>query len=94
MRDQGRLPEADALAREYEHGTRCSRGSRHPDNIPALANLATLLSREGKAAEAEEFYGKAADAALAILGPGHPTTREAVADLARARAARGAPAVK
>ena len=38
LQDRGKLDEADSLAIEYEHGIRCLFGTKHPDNVTALAN--------------------------------------------------------
>ena len=38
LQDRGKLELADSLALEYEHGIRCQFGTKHPDNVTALAS--------------------------------------------------------
>ena len=81
-RETAHLPEADALAFEYEHGTRCTLGPNHPDNVPALLNQAEIRRLRGQVDEARAIRRKAAEESRRILGPDHPTTRQAEAALA------------
>ena len=71
------LDEANTLALEYENGVRCLWGTRHPDNVTALANLGQLRRNQGKIAEADAYDRRAAEEAKRILGPEHPRTIEA-----------------
>ena len=69
--DRGRLDAAEALADEYERGIRCARGPKHPDNVAALANRGLIQLLQGRPAEAEPFYRRAAEEARRILGHDH-----------------------
>ncbi len=78
--DRDRFDEAEALAHEYEHGIRCARGPKHPDNVTALTNRGLIRRLQGKPAEAEPFYRAAVEAAQRILGPAHPITQSTARD--------------
>jgi tetratricopeptide (TPR) repeat protein/predicted Ser/Thr protein kinase len=71
--DRGNMAEAETLAIEFEHGIRCAFGPKHPDNVAALANRGLILRLRGQISEAIPFYRRAAEEALRILGPDHPS---------------------
>ena len=56
LQDRGKLDEADALADEYEHGVRCLWGTKHPDNVTAMASLARVRLSQGRLDVAELLY--------------------------------------
>jgi eukaryotic-like serine/threonine-protein kinase len=83
LADRARFREADELAHEYEHGIRCARGPKHPDNVAALANRGLIRLLEGKPGGAEPYYRQALEASQRILGADHPVTVATASELAR-----------
>ncbi len=89
--DRQRLNEAKDLAYRYAHDIQCARGSNHPDRIVALTNQGDVARAAGRHDEALVYYRQAAVEAGRILGPEHPATRAAEANLAGFLGARGEP---
>ncbi len=83
LRERRRFDEARDLAYRFAHDIQCASGSNHPDRILALTNQGDVARDQGQRAEAERYYRHAAEEAARILGPEHPNTREARANLAR-----------
>ena len=50
-------------------------GSRHPDALTSINNLASLLQATGELDEAERLLFEAHSTAKTVLGPDHPHTR-------------------
>ena len=83
LRERRRLDEARDLA--YPTPTTSSaRGARTtPTRIVALTNQGDVARDQGQRAEAEHYYRHAAVEAGRILGPQHPATLAAEANLGR-----------
>lgn len=89
--ERQRLNEAKDLAYRYAHDVQCARGSNHPDRIVALTNQGDVARAAGRHDEALVYYRQAAVEAGRILGPEHPATHAAEANLAGFLGARGEP---
>jgi len=74
LKNQGRLDEAEPLCREALEAAREVLGSRHPNTLVSMNNLAMMLSGQGKLDEAEPLYREALEARREVLGARHPDT--------------------
>jgi hypothetical protein len=89
LHGSGRLGEAEPLYREALAGRRATLGTKHPDTLTSMSNLAalqqtgTLLSMnnlaallyaQGKVAESEALFKETLEGRRAALGPQHPNT--------------------
>ena len=81
LRERRRFDEAEALAYRYAHDIQCSWGSGHPDRIFALTNQGDVERDRGRPDEALRYYRQASAEANRILGPGHPGTLAAEANV-------------
>ena len=82
LRGQGRLAEAEPLAREALAGQRANLGDDHPETLTCLNELAVLLQARGQLAEAEPLHRLALERRRAVLGDDHPDTLLSVNNLA------------
>ena len=90
---QGRLPEAESLAREsLEMGKKFSSAEYPADRAAWLNNLATILSREGKFADAEPLHREAVDLNRKTLGNEHREVAATLGNLAIAVSKQDKPA--
>jgi len=74
LRERRQFADAAHFAYLYAHSVQCSRGTNHPDIILALTNQGDVLRDQGKLADAEPFYRRAAVEARRILGAEHRYT--------------------
>jgi len=74
LRERRQFADATHFAYLYAHSVQCSRGTNHPDNILAFTNQGDVCRDQGKLAEAEPFYRRAAVEAQRILGAEHRST--------------------
>jgi hypothetical protein len=81
-RDQGRLPEAAALATEALAGRRAVLRAAHPDTLASLDLLATLMQTQGDA-RAEPLLTELLREQRAALGDAHADTLFTVRRLLR-----------
>ena len=72
---QGKYQEALPLYNEALETRRAVLGSRHPDALTSINNLASLLQATGDLDRAEELLSEAHTTAKSVLGPEHPHTR-------------------
>jgi tetratricopeptide (TPR) repeat protein len=78
LRERRQFAAAEKLAYDYAHSVQCSMGSNHPDCVLALTNQGDVLRDQGKLADAEPYYRRAAAEACRIFGPGHQRAVAAV----------------
>lgn len=71
---QGKLSEAEPLARRVVEVRLRKFGEQHADSIDPLTNLAAILNARGKPEEGVEWNRRALAAAEAVLGPEHEQT--------------------
>ena len=57
-------------------------GAEHPETLRSVGNLAVLLHRQGKLADAEPLMRKAVAGLRLTLGDAHPTTKQLIRNLA------------
>jgi len=80
--EQGRSSEAKELLTKVLHLRREVLGSRHPDTIRAMANLAISYRQQDQLDTAEKLGTEILQLLKEILGPRHPDTIRAMANLA------------
>jgi len=64
-------------------------GEEHSDTLESLNNLALVLCRQGKDAEAEQLYRQCLEVHKRVLGDGHPETMSTLNNFALALAVQG-----
>ncbi len=87
LQTQGKLGEAEPLAREALDGRRRTLGDG-PNTLNSISNFAVLLQAQGKLGEAEPLAREALDGFRRALGASHPSTRAVSAALASLLAAK------
>ena len=89
LRAQGRLSEAEPLAREALEMRRRALPAGHPDIATSLNNLAVLLEAQGKVNEAEPLAREALEIRRRALPAGHPDIAQSLNSLAVVLQAQG-----
>ncbi|PVF91068.1 hypothetical protein CPB86DRAFT_878704, partial [Serendipita vermifera] len=89
LRECGEWKEAEKIQREVLELQREILGSKHPDTIIAMNDLANTLSDRGQLEEAERIQRELLDLLNEVLGPRHPDTITAMNNLAHTLGDRG-----
>jgi serine/threonine protein kinase len=79
---QGRVAEAESLARHTLAEQRRVLGPDHPDTLESMETLGDVLIWAGKMPEAEAIYAETLAIESRVLGPEHPRTLGAMVGLA------------
>ena len=87
--DQGKLAEAEPLYHEALAGQRETLGTKHPDTLVSINNMAALLQAQGKLTEAEALFRESHKGFRSLFGHRHPHTVETAHYLGRLLKAQG-----
>ena len=86
--EQGKLAQAEPLAREAVEVSREVFGDRHTNTLISIGNLVDLLREAGNLEEAQAALGDVVATAAEVLGERHPLTIVTAAKAARLRHAQ------
>ena len=89
LRENGRLPAAEAVVREAAESSERALGKIHPDTVDALSSLARLLALQGKHDEAEPVALDVVRRREQSQGPAAAPMLDAVLELSHVLSAQG-----
>ena len=75
---QGRLADAETIARQVLESSRRRVGEDHPETLTDMHNLATIVDAFKRYDDAEAIYLKAIQGKSKVYPPGHPSTNRSM----------------
>ncbi|KAI9888243.1 MAG: hypothetical protein M1814_000933 [Vezdaea aestivalis] len=81
LKDQGKLPEAEAMYQRALHSREKALGPDHTSTLATIGSLGVLYCDQGKFTEAERMYQRALQGYEKALGPNHISTLNTIGNL-------------